>query len=71
MVSASLSGISMLNSCWGGGMSVVAGGEGRGGEDGGPYLLNRHDNLDGVEAVEAQVVGKVCLFCNLFPKHPR
>lgn len=29
-------------------------------EGGSPYLLDSHHNLDGVQAVQAEVVGEVC-----------
>lgn len=31
-----------------------------------PYLLNGHHNLDGVQAVQAQVVGEVCVGLDLY-----
>lgn len=71
MASASLSGISMLNSCVaclsvpkpppdlrpGAGLCVAGGRF--------PYLLDGHHNLNGIQAVQAKVVGKVCGGLNL------
>lgn len=68
-MSASLSGISMLNSC----VACLSAPESASlilrpeaelyiaqAQGGVPYLLDSHHNLDGVQAVQAQVVGEVC-----------
>lgn len=66
-MSASLSGISMLNSC----VACLSAPESASlilrpeaelciAQGGVPYLLDSHHDLDGVQAVQAQVVGEVC-----------